>query len=566
MKNRNAPQVRLLRNDTDNGNHSVAIQLIGRQSNRDAVGAVVTLATATGRRTKQVTLGSGFLSQSTKWLHFGLGGVERIDRAVIHWPSGLEQTLVNLPIDHRITLVEGEEDFTAVPFALRPRDPKVCAPPKRLPLAAPSEGIAMLDPVPFPPYPLESLAGKIITPAKVKGRATLLNFWATWCAPCQTEMKLWKQHYEDIRAAGADVLAISVDSPQDRAKVEQFVRERALPFPVLLMNPDILERVNLFYRLLFTRSTDLQLPTTFLLNSQGKVAKLYLGVVPMKVLLKDLQDVQNNPQRLTRSAFPYTGRTVATEFGRDYYAMGLNFIERDMLEEGALYLRQAVESFPSEARSWNQLGLVYARLGQLEQSLTALQHAVQLQPNFANSQFDLGVTYLRLNRLVEAEQAIARATTLDPADPRKRLTYQLTLAQMGKGGDPVEILKRYLAEEPADAEAQNNLGAFYTGQGLFRMALEQFKKATELDPHFARALRNLGVTYLRLQMPSQAAASLERCVTLTPDDPEALFALAFAYGQTGRQEKAIQVLERVLELQPEHPRAREFLQQLRQTR
>jgi len=95
---------RLFENVQQSGHHWVRLHLTGRSSNRDAVGARVAVYFEDRVRYDQVVSGSGFLSQNTNALHFGLGGVDRVDRVVITWPSGIVQELRGLQADttHRI--------------------------------------------------------------------------------------------------------------------------------------------------------------------------------------------------------------------------------------------------------------------------------------------------------------------------------------------------------------------------------------------------------------------------------------------------------------------------------
>ena len=78
MAPRSSPQLRLFRNDFAAGHAALALRLIGTKSNRDAVGARVTIETDQGRATRIVKAGSGFLSQHSKELLFGLGKSQRI--------------------------------------------------------------------------------------------------------------------------------------------------------------------------------------------------------------------------------------------------------------------------------------------------------------------------------------------------------------------------------------------------------------------------------------------------------------------------------------------------------
>ncbi len=77
LKNRNGPQLRLLQNVMKDLAPSIAFRLRGSKSNRDAIGAAVTLETNAGRQTRMLQAGSGFLSQHTKEVFFGTGRDQR---------------------------------------------------------------------------------------------------------------------------------------------------------------------------------------------------------------------------------------------------------------------------------------------------------------------------------------------------------------------------------------------------------------------------------------------------------------------------------------------------------
>lgn len=562
LKNRNAPQVRILRNQSEAGHQSIAFRLQGRQSNRDAVGATVTLETAAGVRTKQITLGSGYLSQSTKTLYFGLGSVAKVERVTIRWPSGQEQTFVDLPAGHRITVAEGEEKFRAEPFQSRNSDQRVCPAPEPLP-AASRTGIAMLNRVPFPRFSLKDLNGRTVTHAQLEGRPTVLNFWATWCVPCQAEMKLWKEHYRQIRVAGAEIVALATDEPRDRPKVEQFVRERQLTFPVWLADAETLDRLNTFYKLLFSRAGDLALPTTFLLDKRGQVVKIYRGIIPIEALLADLDNLRNNPLQLAQSALPYQGRRFGSPFFRDYYGMAATFYEGGRVEETRLYLQRALELFPNNAEYWDRLGVLYARDGRIEEALKAFRRSVVVGPDHASAHFNLALTLARMGRIDQAEPAFARAAELDPADANKHMQHAVALAQRGNVSQAIRVMQRCLESEPGNAQAHYLLGRFYNQSGSRLLAMGQFEKATQVDPEFASAFRRLGMAYLQQNMPWRAVEALERALALDPKDTAGRFALANAYASMGRTAEAVRMLEIVLELEPGHAQARDALQRLR---
>jgi hypothetical protein len=110
---------RLLRNDNANQNDLLRVKLIGTKSNRDGIGAKVTLTTSTGgTMTRMVKGGSSYLSQSELPLTFGLGkpGSTRIVRLQIVWPSGRKDSIADLKPNQFVTIQEGKGIVLAAPI------------------------------------------------------------------------------------------------------------------------------------------------------------------------------------------------------------------------------------------------------------------------------------------------------------------------------------------------------------------------------------------------------------------------------------------------------------------
>lgn len=105
------------------GNHWLELKLIGTRSNRDAVGARITLTARDLRQTREVSAGSGYLSSSSLVQHFGLGHYQRVDTVVVRWPSGAESRLAGIPADQRLMLREGESEAVAVKVWVYPQRP-----------------------------------------------------------------------------------------------------------------------------------------------------------------------------------------------------------------------------------------------------------------------------------------------------------------------------------------------------------------------------------------------------------------------------------------------------------
>ena len=101
---------RILLNSADNGNHWLLMKLVGHRTNRDAIGAKVKVTTASGRTFYNHVTGSvGFLSTSDLRLHFGLGSETVATTIEIHWPSGIVQTIRDIPGDKILKVDEPDK-------------------------------------------------------------------------------------------------------------------------------------------------------------------------------------------------------------------------------------------------------------------------------------------------------------------------------------------------------------------------------------------------------------------------------------------------------------------------
>ena len=106
----------LLRNDGDHGN-ALVVRLVGKQSNRDGVGARLRVTTGTRTQIREVKAGSSYLGQNDLRQHVGLGTNQRVDRLEVRWPSGRSDVIPNVSADQIITIREGEGIVGTSPFA-----------------------------------------------------------------------------------------------------------------------------------------------------------------------------------------------------------------------------------------------------------------------------------------------------------------------------------------------------------------------------------------------------------------------------------------------------------------
>ena len=98
----------LLRNDIPPEHHWLSIKLVGEKSNRDGIGAKVTLHSGNTRLLREIKSGASYLSQNPHRLLVGLGTTDRVDRVVVHWQSGMQDVIENVKCNQILTIREGE--------------------------------------------------------------------------------------------------------------------------------------------------------------------------------------------------------------------------------------------------------------------------------------------------------------------------------------------------------------------------------------------------------------------------------------------------------------------------
>ena len=134
-----------------------------------------------------------------------------------------------------------------------------------------------------PGFTLADLDGSMVSLDDSSGKVRLIDFWATWCAPCREEIPMLNELHAAYAAEGLEILAIS-DVDEDADIVQPFVDEHGVEYRNLIGNADVSSEYKVY-----------GLPTAFLVDGEGKIVKTFFGPKPRKPLERLIRELLELP-------------------------------------------------------------------------------------------------------------------------------------------------------------------------------------------------------------------------------------------------------------------------------
>ena len=139
---------------------------------------------------------------------------------------------------------------------------------------------------PAPDFELPDLAGAKLRNSDLKDKVLLVNFWATWCAPCEIEIPWFIDFDKKYRSQGLEIVGVSLDE-EGPEKVKKFVAEHKMTYKVVMGDEKTAEAFG----------GVVGLPTTFLVDRSGKFHSMHRGLVGKDIVENELLELLGLPKK-----------------------------------------------------------------------------------------------------------------------------------------------------------------------------------------------------------------------------------------------------------------------------
>jgi len=529
VSNRNAPRIRYFRNDTHTGNNYITLQLVGNGSttSRDAVGARVEVfldpqanqeSSETDKTTdpprankliKTVHIGQGFLSQSSRWLHFGIGDASKISKVTVQWPGGRLEEFSDLKINTRYEIHQ-DGKLVLVP------SPSVVPPlpnsSPTLPEPAGQFRVPLVANVPMPDLPYRDASGLTKNLLDVKGDGMLLiNCWSTTCMPCLKELKEFTDHAQELRDANINVLALCLDAETGGTALNNgaldILKNMGFPFSYGEAKDNLGGALSTIHNVMTATGGLLPVPTSFLVDGSGRLVAIYKGPVTVETLIADkdhsslprwerFRRAANLPGTIIENAVLEKALTKGDHFARTRLAnhleeQGWSHAASIQYEELAKILPDSDEKKATLGNVYFERGLLLARQKKWQEAIESFNQSLDQETAAPASHYNLGICLEKTGQTDQARSEYEEALRLQPSLITARANLGRLLARE-KNWQQAEIqFQKVVDARPKDVNNTYNLGVSLAMQQKWKQATMQFNRALELEPNFSQAKQYL---------------------------------------------------------------------------
>ena len=532
--NRNAPQIRFLRNDIPKeGAHWISMRLKGSEAvNRDAIGARVKLVFDNQPPiSRTLRAGDGFQAQGSKQLHFGLGSSDSIKSIQVRWPNGEESEYESPAVDCVYTITHGKED--AIQHQRKLMEWPSSLPPLELKDTLSGARASLRSDLPAPQFSYTDFNGekRLVRPGE-DSRPLLINLWASWCAPCLAELKEFNEKKALVESSGLQVLALSVegvDGQEGNQEKALAMRNKIAPyFETGTASVELLEKIRILHDLYFEKRGSLVVPTSILINAKGSVIGYYEGKITPEEMIEVLSSQQADQPKW--ACLPFSGRWLAEPLEFRFSEYGNKLLDSKFHDDAAKLFN---------SRDWRMQGVG------LERFLSRLGTSFEQSGDPASS-----IPYF------------SKLADLRPKDPLAQEQLGAKLTALGRVASAAARYQKSLEIDPSQVNVRYNLGILLNRLGKPNDALTEFKKVISAEPNHTMALANCASHHIKRNESEIAISYLERVVATQPSFLQAQFQLAQLYETLENWDKAKNAYQKILELEPGNPTVEDRLKKL----
>jgi tetratricopeptide (TPR) repeat protein len=475
LKSRLGPQVRVFANQCAAQRNRLVFRLRGTKSNRDAIGTRVEV----DGQAKWVSAGSGYLSQHTKKVHFGIGDRRSAKTVKITWPSGIEQTFGPLDSGFQYEVDEGSAELRKTPLKAR------CVFPENAPAITPDnrprlDSTWFVEPVPLP----DSRKGPgllTITAGETADTLAAYSLFRRYLFEWRTDLEVPLHLLVDEKGRARKIYAHEPAATE----VERDLVSAARPWPFdghYLAEP---------------RRDFFKIGASLLWAGYPEQALPYLEAT--------LDRSPKNVQTMVLVAQIHLGAKRTAQ-------------ARAILE-------QALATDPTSAEAWNELGGVSLAEGNPTSALDCYRKALEIKSDLTYALMNAAQAYAQLGDNAGAERFFRRTLELDPRSAEAANGLGLALAKQNRPDDAKRAFEQAIELRRDYGAAINNLGVLYGTRNDTNNAIAAFRYGLQVAPDEDDLYLNLARAYIKTGEREKARQAIEQWLARKPDNETARKAL-----------------------------------------
>lgn len=577
MTSRNGPRLRILLNQNPSKNNFLQFKLIGTRSNLDAIGARVDLFVSgkTNPLVKFVSAGSGNLSQSSKRLFFGLGQKSEIEKAIVTWPDGQQQTFRGLVANTRYTVTEGSESLaerSSERFKIAARGSNLTGT-----LTLPNRDVATFFPFShLPNLEFQNEIQKFQTVAPLHQSLTTVVFFGN-DQHSRSILKHLTAQADDYLGETMDCVGIHIDpnaqNQQQRFDAaKSFFTKSDFPFRWGAATEATEEKLVNLNGQWFSHQQLPRLPFAVVLSKNGRAERFHwlTATKDPKKLVKYL-----NQDAIKRH--DYVGQVIAQDDGvwlaryrepsllrlvERFQQLGLNQTADQMFSLNRPHAALRMAQFAADMRSesdFNRAAKFFDRAVELNPYCVPALVGRGEMINEQSGQLSEDKTQEKLAAMQLAADNFELATKIDPLCTAAIIGRTNVLIAQNKVDEGIAELLRYLSIDPARAEVHAILGRLYFSNRKFPLAARHLLAAYELRPNLPYVAGDLGYLYLSSGEIKLGRKFLRLANRLQPSEGNIVRHLAEAEFVNGNFPRAAELLQRSIEMNPGKRRPKKLM-------